>query len=122
MSISSYRDLVAWQKAVDLVVEVYKATKGYPQEERFGLALQMRRAVVSIPSNLAEGQGRSTRKDYVHFLHIARGSIQELETQIIVSEKLEFLSKETRDALLALIGEVGRLVNGLIRSLSSPET
>jgi four helix bundle protein len=121
MSISSYRDLIAWQKAVDIVVDVYKATKGYPSEERFGLALQMRRAVVSIPSNLAEGQGRSTRKDYIHFLHIARGSIQELETQIIVSERLEFISKEIREGLLDRLGEVGRLVNGLIRSLSSPD-
>jgi len=121
VSISSYRDLIAWQKAVDLVVEVYKATKGHPPEEKFGLALQMRQAVVSIPSNLAEGQGRSTRKDYVHFLYIARGSIQELETQIIVSERLEFVSKEISDALLERLGEVGRLVNGLIRSLPSPD-
>jgi four helix bundle protein len=122
VGISNYRDLIVWQKAVDLVVEVYRSTKGYPPEERFGLALQMRRAIISIPSNIAEGQGRSTRKDYVHFLRIARGSVQELETQVIISLRLELISKETHDALLDLLGEVGRLLNGLIRSLSSPDS
>jgi four helix bundle protein len=113
--------LIAWQKAMDLVIEVYRATENFPKTELFGLANQMRRATVSIPSNISEGQGRSTTKDFIHFLYIARGSLQEVETQIILSQRLGFLSDRTRHDLIARSTEIARILNGLIRSLSSAD-
>src|SRR5687768_8153088 len=101
MSVNQYQDLIAWQKAVDLTVEIYRATDSFPKSECFGLTQQMRRAAGSIPSNIAEGQGRSTTKDYIHFLHIARGSIQELETQHYLAFKLGFIDLPSQKSLLA---------------------
>ncbi len=86
--IVSYRDLVAWQKAMGLVTEVYHRTKGFPKEELFNLTNQIRKSAISIPSNIAEGQGRSSRKEFQYFLSNARGSLWELETQILVSKNL----------------------------------
>jgi four helix bundle protein len=117
MAISSYRDLIAWQKAMDLVVTVYQATEPYPNREMFGLTNQSRRAAVSVPSNIAEGQGRGSTKDYVHFLRIARGSLQELETQLILAQRLGFLPDSHLESLLAQSDEVSRIISGLIRSL-----
>lgn len=117
MAVHSYRDLIAWQKAMDLVVAVYRATEPYPQREVFGLTNQSRRAAVSIPSNIAEGQGRGTAKDYVHFLHIARGSLQELETQLILAQRLGFLLDPEVQSLLCQSDEVSRIVSGLMRAL-----
>jgi four helix bundle protein len=118
MSVMHYRDLIAWQKAMDVVVDIYRSSDLFPKSECFGLTQQMRRAAVSIPSNIAEGQGRSTTKDYIHFLHIARGSIQELETQIYLATRLTFMTQEGQNELLAKTNEVSRLISGLIRSLS----
>ena|SRR6266571_3262333 len=87
----NYNELNVWKKSVDLAIEVYRATVGFPEDEIFGLRLQMRRAAVSIPSNLAEGAGRSTSKDYRRFVLQARGSLLELETQVMISERLEFI-------------------------------
>jgi four helix bundle protein len=113
-----YTELIAWQKAMDLVVEVYRSTESFPKTEAFGLTNQLRRAAVSIPSNIAEGQGRSSGKEFVHFLHIARGSLQELETQVLLAHRLGFLPDPSRADLMARTTEIARILNGLIRALS----
>lgn len=112
-----YRDLVVWQKAMDLAEQIYRLTTKYPREERYGLSSQLRRAAVSIPSNIAEGQGRrSSDEEFVRFLQIAIGSLCELETQIALSRRLAFIGQEQSDQLHTSTEEVGRLLNGLIRS------
>lgn len=115
--IISHKDLVVWQKSVDLACKVYAATRQLPREDRFGLQSQLRCAAVSIPSNIAEGSARRSRAEFIQHLHIARGSLAELETQYMIASRLE----ELRDAAATLeeIAEVGRLLNGLIRSLVS---
>ncbi|MEK6259325.1 MAG: four helix bundle protein [Planctomycetota bacterium] len=117
MNVRSYRDLIAWQKAMDLVAGVYRVTEAFPAREQFGLSYQMRRASVSIPSNIAEGQGRGTTRDYVHFLHISRGSFQELETQLLLAQRLSFAGESEVQSLLSVCDEVSRLVSGLINAL-----
>jgi four helix bundle protein len=92
MSVLNYTELVAWQKAMDLVQDVYLATKAFPKEEKYGLTTQMQRAAVSIPSNIAEGQGRSGRGEFRHHLSIAHGSLRELETQLVIALRLGYLS------------------------------
>jgi four helix bundle protein len=118
MKIKTYRDLIAWQKARMLVKEIYLITAQMPNTERFGLMMQMRRAEVSIPSNIAEGYARQSRSDYVRFLRMARGSLAELQTQLIVSEDLRYVEVPKR--LGDLIAETDRVLQGLIRSLESP--
>jgi four helix bundle protein len=113
-----HRDLIAWQKAMELVVDIYVVTKGLPKEETYGLISQMRRAAVSIPSNLAEGHGRSSKREFHQFIGIARGSLLELETQVELSQRLGYFSEPTALRLLAEIAEVGRILTGL-RSWSS---
>src|SRR3989338_7813851 len=116
-AISSYRDLIVWQRAIDLVTEVYKVTETFPMTERYGLVSQMRRCAVSIPSNIAEGSRRGTRKDFRQFLLIAFGSGAELETQVIVSKKLplgEHLNFAKTDSLL---DEVMKMLNAMIHNL-----
>jgi len=114
---TSYRDLVAWQKAMDLVTDVYRVTGSFPKEEIYGLTSQMRRAAVSVPSNIAEGQGRKGDGEFKHFLRLSLGSLMEVETQVIISERLGYLNPATQ-TLLTQAAEVGRLLNGLIRSLA----
>ena len=111
-----YRELKVWQRAMDLVQQVYAGTKGFPAEERYGLTTQMRRAAVSVPSNIAEGHGRGG-KDFLRFLSIAYGSLLELETQVEVSRRLAYLSEGVACALLAESAEIGRMLNGLKNSL-----
>ena len=111
-SMGDYQKLEAWQMAMDLVEEVYKRTRSFPKEELFGLTSQMRRAVVSMPSNIAEGASRAGSKE---FLHIARGSASELETQFLLAKRLGLLSET--DERMASLTSVKRLINGLIRSL-----
>jgi len=113
----NYNELSVWQKSVDLVVQIYAATTKFPSDEVFGLRLQMRRAAVSIPSNIAEGQGRSTSKDYRRFILHARGSLLELETQIVISERLNLVSSEICVELRERTREIGRMPNGLLRYL-----
>jgi len=108
-----------WQRAVDLVLKVYEATDCFPQKEVFGLTNQLRRASVSIPSNIAEGQGRNTTRDFLRFLAMARGSLQELETQLLIAYRLGFLRDCDNDELAALVADTGRLLNGLSRSLTN---
>jgi four helix bundle protein len=112
-----YKELVAWQKAMQLAKLTYQHTATLPPEERFGLTLQMRRCAVSVPSNIAEGQGRGAPRDFARFLQIANGSRQELETQVLLAQSMTFLTDLQARELLDLSEEVGRLVAGLIRSL-----
>jgi len=112
-----YKDLLAWQKAMDLAEAVYTATSYMPREERFELVRQARRAAVSIPANIAEGQGRKTSAQFFQFLAIAHGSLRELETHLMLAERLRLLPKMETDKVLASAAEVGRLINGLSRSL-----
>jgi four helix bundle protein len=117
MSVRSYRDLVVWQKAMDFVAEVYRVTRHFPKEEQYGITSQLRRAAVSIPSNIAEGQGRQSTGEFRQFLCHARGSLLETETQILLSERLEYLNQKTAGSLLEQSSEVGRILNGLLASL-----
>jgi len=117
VSLKSYRDLLVWQKAIDLVVISYKATAGFPKSETYGLISQIRRAATSIPANIAEGYGRGSRKEYLQFLSIAQGSLKELETHFIVSEKLTYLTAAQILLLLNQTDELGRMLGGLIRKL-----
>ena len=116
----NFRELVAWQKSMVLAEEIYKMTARYPVEERYGLTSQIRRAAVSIPSNIAEGQGRkSGDHEFIRYLHIALGSLCELETQLELSTRLKLLGTDQAKTLRASSDEVGRLLNGLIRSKRS---
>jgi len=113
----NYSDLIAWQKAMELVTETYKVTQTFPKEEMYGLVSQMRRAAVSIPSNIAEGEGRRTGNEFGHFLWIAHGSLRELETQIRIAQRLAYLTDAQVQTLFDMTEEVGRLLNGLANSL-----
>ncbi|HEX6623921.1 MAG TPA: four helix bundle protein [Pyrinomonadaceae bacterium] len=118
MAGKNYLDLIAWQKAMDLVEMVYKATGQFPKDELYGLTNQLRRAAVSIPSNIAEGQGRNSSNDFRRFLAISLGSLREAETQILIAKRLNYLTESQTERLMNLAGEVGRLVNGLSHSLA----
>jgi len=109
--------LDVWKRSLELVTKIYKVTALFPDEEKFGLVSQMRRAAVSIPSNIAEGAGRSSGKQFAYFLDVAQGSIAELETQILISRNLRFLSSSQVEPLLHEMGEISRIVLGLKRSL-----
>jgi four helix bundle protein len=113
----SYRELIAWQKAIRLVTEIYQATRQFPRDELYGLTSQLRRAAVSVPSNIAEGQARFSRKEFHHFLSQARGSLVEIETQLIIAQNLGYLSTQQREPMLAQTAELGRILNGLIASI-----
>jgi four helix bundle protein len=114
---ASFKDLVVWQRAIELCTEIYQLTSSFPQSEQFGLTNQLRRASVSIASNIAEGYGRSTRGEYLLFLGHARGSNCELQTQLILSEALGFGSKKTRDSTEHLSADVSRLLIALMNKL-----
>ena len=113
----NYKDLKVWQKAYQLCLEVYKVTKPFPSEERYGLTSQIRRATVSIPSNIAEGYGRRTTGEYLQSLYISYGSICELETQTLLSRDLDYLSKQSSRKIEELLGEVERMLKALIKSV-----
>jgi len=115
----SYRDLIAWQKAMQFVTEVYRATRDFPREEAYGLSSQLRRAAVSVPSNVAEGQARFSPREFHHFLSYARGSLVEIETQLMIAESLSYLTREETERLLSHAAELGRVLNGLIASTRS---
>ncbi len=117
MKISSYKELIVWQKAIDLVVAVYELTKKFPKEEIYGLTSQMKRSVISIPSNIAEGSKRGTKKDYRHFLLNSYGSGAELETQIIISQRLGFATDSDLIIVSSLLDEVMRMLNKMIQEL-----
>ena len=112
----TYKELIVWQKAVNLVSMIYNNTKNFPKKEIYGLTNQIRRAAVSIPSNIAEGQGRLSKGEFRLFLGNARGSLSELETQVLIARNLDFISEIEADRLLEMANEVGRTLNGLIAS------
>jgi four helix bundle protein len=117
--IHSFRDLVVWQKSVDLVTEIYRLSKKFPKDELFGLTSQIRRAAVSIPSNIAEGRGKSSKGEFQQFLHHSRGSLAEVETQIIIAQNLGYLTLAEIEPVIEKIAEVGRLLHGLLTSLKT---
>ena len=119
MSLQKYEDLIVWQKAMDLVAEVYKIVKLLPNDELYALSDQMRRAAVSIPSNIAEGQERNTTKDFINYLFIARGSKAELETQLLICVRLRYLNQSQIETAQGLLIEIGKMLNAIIQSLSA---
>jgi four helix bundle protein len=113
----NYKDLIVWQKAVELVSDVYRLTATLPKHEIYGLSNQLRRSAVSVPSNIAEGQGRATKGEFIQFLCHSRGSLFELETQLLIAGKLGYLYSEQENMLLNKSTEVARILNGLLTSL-----
>ncbi|ADQ81111.1 hypothetical protein Palpr_2982 [Paludibacter propionicigenes WB4] len=114
---TSHKDLKVWQKGIELVKSIYEITQLFPSNEQFGLVSQMRRAAVSIPSNIAEGCGRNSDKELIHFLYIALGSASELETQIIISQELGFMQIEKSEQMQSLIFEIIKMTSSLIKSI-----
>ncbi len=115
----SFRELTVWQRAIALTLEIYKLTATFPDSERFGLTNQLRRASVSVASNIAEGYGRSTKGEYVQFLGHARGSISEVETQLVIARGLEFGSKQLLQSAETSCSEVGRMLRTMMKTLRS---
>jgi four helix bundle protein len=115
----SYRDFLAWQKAIEFAVALYESTKSWPKEEQFGLINQVRRAAFSVPANIAEGQGRFGPNEWLRFLSIAHGSLCEVETHLFIAKRVGYLSEEQLTAFLRKADEIGRLVRGLSRSMRS---
>jgi four helix bundle protein len=118
MAVKSYQELVAWRRAMDLMAEIYKVTAVFPRDEVYGLTNQIRRAAISVPSNIAEGQGRGMGSEFARHLRIAQGSLQEVETQLMIASRLGFASSVAVTGALELAGEVGRLLRGLRKSIS----
>jgi four helix bundle protein len=116
--IKTYKDLLIWQKGILLVKVVYNSLEGFPKDEVFGLTSQIKRSAVSIPSNIAEGWGRSSTVSYVHFLKISRGSLFELETQFIIAKELNFISELKFNEITQIITEESKMLNAFIKSLS----
>lgn len=115
----NYRDLLVWQKAMDVVVECYALCREFPKFEIYGLANQLQRAAVSIPSNIAEGNERESLKEFLHFLSIARGSLAEVETQLEIAARLGYIESEKLNNLLQNTDEIGKMLNGLQKTLKS---
>jgi four helix bundle protein len=116
-SVRSYRDLRVWKEAMDLAVECYALTKGFPKEEIFGLTSQIRRASTSVPANIAEGYGRDSAGHYVNFLRTAQGSLKELETHLLLSGRIGLVGESRIEGILARSENVGKMLRGLIRSI-----
>lgn len=119
MSVNSYKDLLIWQKGRVLVKDVYNLTNNFPKNEELVLTSQIRRSAISIPSNIAEGWAKKSSKDYVRFLNISLGSIAELETQLYLSEDLNYISAKENEKLQSKLAELGKMVNGLINSINN---
>jgi four helix bundle protein len=117
--IVSYKGLVVWQKSIDFVTTIYATTKAFPIDEKFNLTSQLNRAVVSIPINIAEGYGRESHKNYLQFLKISRGSIHEVETLLLISKNLNFISDEKFEVLSEQLNEISKLLQGLIKSIQN---
>lgn len=118
----SFQDLIVWQRAIDLTTDIYRLTEEFPRAEVYGLTSQLRRAAVSVASNIAEGSGRGSRKEFRQFLNTARGSLCEIETQLLIAGRLEFAAKDRLRNAEASAGEVGRMLNGLLQSLPGEGT
>lgn len=113
----SFRDLQAWRKSIDLVLDIYALTRSFPRDELFGLSAQLRRAAVSVASNVAEGKGRSSDREFALFLHHARGSLCGIETQLVIAQKLGYASEKQAVTLERSAGELARMINGLIKAV-----
>ena len=118
MKVKNYRELIAWQRAMDLVEDVYKASRDFPREETYALTSQIRRAAVSIPSNIAEGQGRRTTADFLRHLSIAYGSLREVETQILIAQRLKYLVQEKVEQVLGRGRTASKRLNGIAGTMS----
>jgi four helix bundle protein len=116
--VRNYRDLIVWQKAMELVTAIYHHTKSFPDQERYGLTLQLRRSSVSLPSNMAEGYGRNSTQDYIRFLRIANGSLFELQTQLEIARNLGFLAEESFSVLFEFSKEIERMLSSLIKKVN----
>ena len=116
MVVRDFQDLVVWQKSVDLIVDLYSATRSFPSEERFGITAQLRRAAISIASNIAEGNGRGTTKDYIRFLSISRGSIYEVRSLLVVCQRLDFLALDSGTHFAGRTNEIGRMLSACARA------
>ncbi|MDX9882467.1 MAG: four helix bundle protein [Prolixibacteraceae bacterium] len=114
---NNFKELKVWQQSVDLVVDIYQLTRQFPSEEMYGITSQIRRSSISIPSNIAEGAGRIKPGDFNHFLNIARGSSNELETQLIIAERLNFIDKNETREIFIKIDEIQRMITGLQKTL-----
>ena len=114
--------LDVWKKAIDFVTTVYRATESFPREERFGLTSQIRRAAVSIPANIAEGAGRDSKKEFAHFLSNAQGSASELETELLIAQKLGYLAERSYATMRAELDGIGRMILGLSQSIKKTIT
>ena len=119
MSIRSYKELIVWQKAMIVVEDIYKLTKNFPNEEKFGLTSQVKRAVISIPSNIAEGQTRNSTKEFKQFLYIAKASNAEVETQLELAFRLKFIDKVNFDLVMAKCTEISKMLQSLISKLTT---
>ena len=117
MALRNYQDLIAWQKAMNLVEGIYRMSRTFPKDELYGLVSQIRRAAVSIPSNIPEGEGRGSVREFAQFLRIAHGSLREVETQVLIAQRLSYAQSGETSELLGLAGDVGKLITGLLRSL-----
>jgi four helix bundle protein len=115
----TYRDLIVWQKSMNLVIMVYDQTKQFPNEEMYNLTSQLKRSAVSVPSNIAEGYGRNSSGDYIRFLQIASGSLYELQTQLEISLRLNFISTENYNKIISLSIEIEKMLSSLISKIKS---
>lgn len=119
--IKSYKDLLVWQKGIELVIEIYHLTRTFPKEESYGLVSQIRRAAVSIPSNIAEGRCRRTRKDFVQFLRMAYASAAEVDTQLIIAKRLSFITQIDYNKVSDQLSEIMRMLNSMTSKLDGPK-
>ncbi len=117
MALQSYRDLQVWQKSMDLVVECYRAAERFPKSQAYGLVTQLQRAAVSVPANIAEGQGRNHTREFINHLSIAYGSLMEVETHLQIAASLSYINEALLGHLLTRTNEIGRMLNGLMQSL-----
>jgi four helix bundle protein len=113
--LGSFRELRVWQRSMELVTTVYEITKQFPRDEIYGLTSQIRRAAVSVPSNIAEGHGRGTTREFAMFLRNANGSLKEVETQVLVSRRLNYIDSPTEISILEIVSDVGRMLHGLMQ-------
>ncbi len=118
-TVKSFRELVVWQRAIELTLEIYKVTKAFPKDESFGLTSQLRRAAVSVASNIAEGQGRKTKGEFVQFLCVARGSNAEVQTQLVIAQGLGYSDEVAIARCEALALEVAKMLNGMLKAVSN---
>ena len=119
--ITDYRDLDVWKESMDLAVDIYRATRGFPRDEMFGMTSQLRRAASSVPANIAEGFGREQTGGFVQFLRVAQGSLKELETHLLLSQRVGLMETQTANAFGERCGRLGKMLRGLIRSLQAKD-